>query len=158
MGINHKFRLTSYVEGDTTSISISGAIDEAAIFNEVRNDGRIKVDLSGVTRLNSVGTRAWCLWIQRFRSPVEVILINCPTIMVKNFGSIKGFLTNQCRVFSFEIPFYSPETGERQDFMATWGKNFTSNSEVKLPTIRDSKGNPMVMDVHPDTYFGFLRR
>lgn len=158
MAINHKFRLTSFVEGDTTSIAISGAIDETAEFNEVRNDGRIKIDLSGVTRMNSVGTRAWCLWMQRFRAPVEVILVNCPTIMVKNFASIKGFLTNRCRVYSFEVPFYSPETGERRDFVATWGKHFTASSEVKIPPILDSKGNQMVMDVHPDTYFGFLRR
>lgn len=153
-----KFRLSSTVDGDTTSILISGPIDESAQFGEVRSEGTVKIDLGGVTRMNSVGTRAWCLWIQRFRPPVVVILSNCPAIMVKSFGSIKGFITDHCRVYSFEVPFYSPKTGERKDFLAIWGQNFTSSANMSIPPFKDSEGNLMEMDVDPRTYFAFLKK
>src|SRR6185312_11256922 len=91
-------------------VQISGPIDETAVFPELRSEGRINVDLSQVTRINSVGIRSWCLWIQRFRSPADIVLIGCPVFMVTNFTAIKGFLSRRCRVFSFEIPFYSEET------------------------------------------------
>ena len=139
---------------NTTLIQVSGAIDETAVFSEFRSDGAVKVDLAGVTRINSVGMRIWCLWLQRFREPTDVVLINCPVIMVKNFSSIRGFLTNRCKVYSFAIPFYSAATGERRDYIATWGKDFSKNG-LKLPQLHDSKGNAMVLDVS-DSYFKFL--
>ena len=95
--------------------------------------------------------------MQKFRSPVEVLLVGCPPIVVKNFKSIKGFLNDRCRVFSFAVPFYSEILDERKDFMATFGKHFDTTGKVSLPEVLDSKGNLMVLDVDPVHYFSFLK-
>ena len=78
-------------------------------------------------------------------------------LMVKNFESIKGFLGKRARVFSFIVPFYSESTGERKNFLATWGVHYDAKGEVRIPEQLDSKGDPMEMDVVPDIYFSFLK-
>jgi ABC-type transporter Mla MlaB component len=152
---NAVFTSSTAEEMDATVVTISGPIDETAVFDAFRTGGTMKVDLAGVTRINSVGIRVWCLWLQRFREPTDVILVNCPMCMVANFAKIRGFLTPRCKVFSFAVPFYSEATGERRDYIATWKKDF-SKGTLTLPELNDSRGNKMVLDVD-DGYFKFLK-
>lgn len=145
------------MDGATTYVEITGAINEHAQFGEVRTAPKININLTGVTALNSVGTRAWCLWIQRFREPAEVSLEGCPPIMVKSFVSVKGFLTDRCVVRSFVIPFYSDVSGEGRDFLAIRGNHYDAKGRLNLPEVKDSQGNLMEMDVVPDQYLSFLK-
>lgn len=152
------FKMTTWNDDAVSYVEITGGIDEYAQFGEVRLMPKIAVDLKGVTALNSVGTRAWCLWIQRFRAPTEVILDGCPAIVVKSFTSVKGFLTDRCLVRSFVIPFYSDVSGESLDFLAVRGNHFDAVGRLNLPEIKDSSGNPMEMDVVPEQYLSFFKR
>lgn len=149
------FKMKSWAEGDTTFAEISGAIDERAQFGEVRVVLQLNINLEGVNFINSVGTRSWCLWLQRFRAPVNVTLTRCPVIMVKSFSSVKNFLTDRCTVQSFYIPFYSESTGERKDFLMVRGTHF-GVGDIKLPEIKDSQGHVMEMDVIPELYLSFI--
>lgn len=151
------FKLKSWIDGATTYVDITGAINEYAQFGDVRAADKININLSGVTALNSVGTRAWCLWIQRFRAPTEVDLEGCPAIMVKSFVSVKGFLTDRCVVRSFVIPFFSDVTGESRDFVAIRGSHYDAKGRLNLPELKDSLGNVMEMDVVPEQYLSFLK-
>jgi ABC-type transporter Mla MlaB component len=152
---NAVFTISTAEELNTTVVTVSGPVDESAVFQAFRTSGTIKIDLAGVTRINSVGIRVWCLWLQRFREPTEVVLLNCPMCMVSNFAKIRGFLTPRCKVYSFVIPFCSEATGERRDYIATWKKDF-SDGNFSLPELKDSRGNKMVLDVD-DAYFKFLK-
>jgi len=150
------FKMKSWMEGATTFVEMGGAIDERAQFGDVKATDKMVVNLEGVNFLNSVGTRSWCLWLQRFRAPAEVTLVRCPVIMVKSFASVKSFLTDRCVVQSFYIPFYSDKTGERKDFLMVRGTHF-GTGEIKLPEIRDSAGDVMEMDVIPELYLSFIK-
>ncbi len=152
-----QFKMKSWMDGVTTFVEITGPINEHAQFGEVRLGQKLNINLTGVTTLNSVGTRAWCLWIQRFRAPLEVILEGCPPIVVKSFTSVKGFLPERCVVRTFVIPFYSHETGESRDFLAIRGKHFDAQGRLNLPEIKDSEGHLMEMDVVPENYMAFLK-
>jgi anti-anti-sigma regulatory factor len=152
-----KFKMVTFNEAHHTLIKVSGRIDELAQFPEMRSEGKITIDLSNVTLLNSVGTRTWCLWIQRFREPAEVILIGCPPIMVRSFTMIKGFLGKTCRVASFVIPYYSDRSGERKNFIAVLGEHYDHGGNLRLPDVKDSQGHTMEIDVIPETYFAFLK-
>jgi hypothetical protein len=145
-------------DANRMTIAISGPINETARFPDLKSDSQITVDLTKVTGLNSVGIRAWCLWVQRVRPPAEMVLVGCPVIVVKNFKSITGFLNDQCRVFSFVVPYYSSRTGERGQVLATWGKHFDSRGMIGLPRLNDSEGQPMELDVVEETYFKFLNK
>jgi hypothetical protein len=154
--MDREFRIKSKVDGDTTFVDIGGSIDEKAQFGDLKVNSKVTVNLEKVAFINSVGTRAWCLWIQRFRAPIEVTLVRCPAILVKSFNSVKGFLTPQCQVQSFFVPFYSDETGERKDVLLVRGTHF-SGPTVQLPEVLDQSGRPMEMDVVPELYFTFLK-
>jgi hypothetical protein len=143
---------------DRVIITVSGPIDETARFPDVKSEGQITVDLTKVTAINSVGIRAWCLWIQRVRAPAQLVLVGTPVVMAKNFSSIQGFLNDRCRVFSFVVPYYSEALGERQQIMATWGKHFDSSGLLVLPKIMDSQGSPMTIDAVEAQYFAFLHK
>jgi len=155
---NDAFNCTVSNEMSHALVEVSGPIDESASFPELRSEGHIRVDLTNVTRINSVGTRTWCVWIQRFRAPAEVILIGCPVCIVSVFTAVRGVLGKQCRVYSFIIPFYSVDTGESKNVLAVWGQHFDHSGKLKLPPVIDSKGVPMEMDVIPETYFAFLKQ
>lgn len=146
------------MDGVTTFVEMTGPINEHAKFGELRLGQKLNINLTGVTALNSVGTRTWCLWIQRFRPPLEVILEGCPPIIVKSFTSVKGFLPDHCVVRTFVIPFYSEITGESRDFIAVRGHHFDAQGRLHLPELKDAEGNRMEMDVVPDIYLAFLKK
>jgi hypothetical protein len=154
--VTSPFQIKSRVEGENTFVEIGGAIDEHAKFIEIKATPKVVVNLSSVSFINSIGTRAWALWLRQFPAPTDVILTGCPVLMVKGFGSVKGFLTDRCQVKSFYVPFYSDKTGERKDILAERGIHFTSN-QTTFPEIKDSQGVPMEMDVVPELYFSFLK-
>ncbi len=154
--VTQPFQMKTWFEDGTTFIEISGSIDEQARFTDVKLNGKVVINLEGVKFLNSVGTRSWCLWVQRFRPPIEVSLIRCPVIMVKSFPLVKNFLTSCCTVESFFVPYYSESTGERKDFLAIRGTHF-EHSNVQLPELKDSKGNEMELDIIPEIYLSFLK-
>lgn len=152
------FQFNSRVENQTAILEIGGSIDENAQFGEIRVSEKVVVKLHKVTFLNSVGTRSWCLWLQKFRSPTVVNLEGCPPIMVKSFSVVKNFLTDRCIVHSFYVPFYSEATGEHLDFLAERNVHFDADGRIKIPEIKDSKGQAMEMDVVPESYFAFLKK
>lgn len=150
------FKLKSWMDGNTTFVEITGAIDECAQFADVKYNEKMIINLEGVNFLNSVGTRSWCLWLQRFRAPVQISMVRCPVIMVKSFSSVKSFLTDRCTIDSFYVPFYSEKTGERKDFLAVRGSHF-GETEIKLPELKDSAGDLMEIDVIPELYLLFIK-
>ena len=150
------FIMKTWVEGDVTLVEIGGAIDEKAKFIEVKLNGKMIVNLEAVNFINSVGTRSWCLWLQRFRAPTQITMVRCPVIMVKSFSSVKNFLTDRCTIESFYVPFYSDKIGERQDFLAVRGANF-GDGNFTFPELKDSAGELMEMDVIPELYLSFIK-
>lgn len=152
----NSLKVNTVTERDSIVVELVGQIDESAIFPDLKSEGLIKINLRGITRLNSVGTRTWCLWIQRFHAPAEIILLECPVIIVKNFTMVKGFLNDRCRIYSFIVPYYSEETGERKDVLLTWGRDFDAKGLFKLPEVTDKSGNAMEPDVIPESYFAFI--
>jgi hypothetical protein len=144
--------------GDETEVTFSGVLDEFAKLPELENEGgRIRIDLSKVKMMNSEGTRLWCLWVQRFKPPGQVILEGCSFHFVRAFNVMKGFLPATFRVDSFVVPFFSEATGENVELQAVRGKHFDETGKMHFDEIKDSQGNPMELDVVPSTYFAFLK-
>lgn len=150
------FKMKTSMDDKTTYVEVGGAIDETAQFTEVQLSEKVVINLEGVNFINSAGTRSWCLWLQRFRGPVQITMVRCPVIMVKSFSSVKSFLTERCTIESFYVPFYSENTGERKDFLAVKGTHFTGR-DLNLPEMKDSAGEVMELDVIPEMYLSFIK-
>ncbi len=151
-----QFGLIHSVEGGETVVTISGPIDETSNFDPAPRTGRIRINLAGVTRINSIGTRAWCLWMKDLRAPVELTLVDCPVVMVKNFTTINGFLSPHAKVLSFKVPFYSKKTSERRD-VTVLAADVQRSGPKNLPAPNDSQGGPMELD-SAESYFNFIKK
>ena len=138
-------------------VEISGYINESAIFTDVAQFATIRVSLGGVVGLNSPGTRNWCRWLKLIAPPTQVLLEKCPAIFVKAFSQVSGSLTENSKVMSFYVPFYSEKCGERTDILFVRDQHFGANGITEMPKVVDSKNNLMELDVTPESYFLFLR-
>lgn len=150
------FKSSSQVAGETLMVQLIGDLAEGAVLPEISSEPKMNINVGKITKLNSYGTRLWCIWVNKFKEPVHIYLEECPVIFVKSFSMVKGFLPENMEVLSFYIPFYSDATGERQDFLALKGKHFFEGGKLDIPQLKDSKGNSMEMDIIPSSYLAFL--
>ena len=150
------FKCVKDVSGPLTTLKVSGYVNEHAKFAPVDSALQIKIDLQGVTGLNSVGTRSWLLWVKNGLPDVPISVINAPTLFVKMFGEVHGTLGPKAQVDSFYVPFYSEETGERKDVVFERGKQFDNLGNVTEPVVKDGAGHQMELDVLP-SFFQFLK-
>ena len=144
--------------GGTSFVRLAGVIDEHARMPEFTPAPVVVVHLGKVSAINSIGSRAWLGWVQRLRPPTKVQLEECPVVFVKSFNVVQGFLTPNCDVTSFYLPYYSDETGERRDLLAVKGRDFAPGRPPRLTPPADSRGRTMELDVIEQSYLAFLER
>jgi hypothetical protein len=137
-----------------TLLTLSGVLGEDAEMPDLSTKLPIRINLRGLTRINSRGVKKWYTWIHKFKEPVRIYLDECTPGMINTFNMVKGSHTEQMQIDSFLVPMYSAKTGERRDILLVRGKNFTDKS-VNVPEQKDTMGNVMELDVH-DSYFAFL--
>lgn len=113
------------------------------------------IDMAAVTGINSIGINAWIRWILNHKT-AELRLLNCPRPIVDQMNMVKGFVNDRVCVGSFFVPFFSPATGEEKNVLFTQGREFTTTGQVNIPSVFDSKGNAMELDINPLLYFRFL--
>lgn len=151
------FRATVKHAKDSTHVEFVGALNESAQLPDLDVNLPIYLNFKQLTNINSSGIKMWWNWAQSFRPPTQIYLEECPPIFVKSFSFIKGLLTKQMQVNSFYLPFYSEQTAERVDFLLVRGQHFTNGLTIKVPELKDSKGNILEPDVNETTYFAFLK-
>jgi ABC-type transporter Mla MlaB component len=134
-----------------------GAIDERAELPEATGSTDLRIDLGGVTHINSIGVRTWCEWINKQSGRNKVIIEKSPMTMTKQFSMVKGFIAANVTVTSFYVPYFSSGTDERRDYLFRLGHEYDAKGVLTMPVVKDSNGQPMEMDVFENTYFKFLR-
>jgi len=151
------FKCVKDVSPLMTTLSISGYVNEHAKFPPIESTTPIRIDLKGVTGLNSVGTRSWLIWVKTSLPDVRISIVNAPTLFVKMFGEVQGTLISKITVDSFFVPFYCEETGERRDILFERGQQFDTQGRLTLPEVKDSFGHRLDLDVLPN-FFNFLKQ
>ena len=136
----------------------SGPLNELAVLPVIDKSKPLSINMKKVTLVNSYGIRIWCKWIQENKDFKDLILEECPYIFVNNFNIINGFITNLITINSFYVPFFSEDSQERKDVLFHLGADYQFNGFLRIPDVKDSKGEYMEMDVNPIKYFSFLKR
>jgi hypothetical protein len=153
-----KFDIKIEKVAPTWKVSLAGTIDEDADFNPHSLAGApaISLDLANVKSINSCGIREWIKWIGT-AGPVAVQYFDCPKIIVDQINMVQGFLPATGKVMSFFVPFYNDDSGEEKSVLFTLGKEYSETGLQAQPEVKDTKGQPMEMDVVEAKYFKFLR-
>lgn len=153
--MSQKFSVNIAEAADEVRLEFLGSLNEHAKLPAVTGKSRVRVNLRNLTGINSLGTKAWVTWSATMKAPVTIHLEECPVVFVKSFTIVKGFLADNMRVESFLIPFYSPQSGERTDFLVVRGRHFETTLD-KVPELKDSKGNLFELDINK-AYLSFLK-
>lgn len=153
--MSQKFIASVKEEGSEALLELSGPLNEHAKLPLVAGKTRLKVNLRNLTSINSLGTKAWVTWCEQHKAPTRIHLEHCPVVFVKSFTIVKGFLADNMQVDSFLIPFYSPQTSERTDFLVVRGQHFDTTL-VNIPELKDSEGKNFELDINK-AYLSFLK-
>lgn len=135
--------------------NLIGYVNEESELPPIKSAPVIRINLIGVTGLNSVGTRKWCNWVELVSPPNSILVENCPPLFVKSFNQVIGAVTPNMQIVSFYVPFVSVVDGERTDLLLT-REDITPTGDLVKTDYKNEKGEDLELDVLPD-YFKFLR-
>lgn len=153
-----KFECKIEKNGTSYAVILSGVIDEDADFapHSLAAASDVIVNCDGIKSINSCGIRDWINWISAAKG--SVVYDNCPKIIVDQVNMVQGFLPPGGKVSSFYVPYYSEDSDEEKVVLFREGKEFTAQGELQAPSVTDSKGAEMEMDVIEAKYFKFLKK
>ncbi len=143
-------------------VRLIGPITEVADFGPLQFSRLrpVEIDLGEVTAMNSIGIRDFAAWMASLENPV-IEFSHCPKFFIDQVNMIIGLVPVRASFLSFYVPFFSSVTDEEKRVLFVKGmeyKGVGENVTIELPEVRDSKGNPMELDVVSDRYFEFLKR
>ena len=144
---------------DQLVVQVTGSIDEEVNLSSdtLKGANVLIFDFSEVSAINSCGIREWIKWLTP-HAKTPVIYRKCPKIIVDQINMVDGFLPSMGKVESFFVPYYSEETGEEKQVLFTHGKEY-DDQNVNCPAdVKDSKNQPMEIDVIESKYFRFLQK
>ncbi len=134
-------RLSEYADLESLSASIPAT-------------KRLRIDLAGIERINSLGARLWLGFAEVCRARFEEIkLERCSVVFVSQVNTVAGFATNR-EVESVYAPYVCETCGAERDTLVD-----ATASNLVLPEVNcEDDGSPMVFDDMEEVYFAFLRR
>jgi hypothetical protein len=142
-------------DGDVWRVTIAGLVDEDADLSRLEKlSGKVELNLKGVRRFNSVGTRDWVTAMQHLGKNATVVLVECSPAVIGQLNMISGFLAHGT-VRSFYGPMRCPRCGLETSHLFTTRECHDSNGlpEVACPKCKST----MELDELEDSYLLFLR-
>ena len=142
-------------EGDTHKIAIRGVVDEDAELGALHGlRGKVELNLRGLHRFNSVGTRAWVDAMRTLARTASLVFVECSPAVVFQLNMISGFLAGG-RVESFIAPMRCERCERELDQLVTTDecRALDGLPPVACPGCRQ----PMELDELEDNYLLFIR-
>jgi len=141
--------------GDHTEVTIIGVIDEHTDLTPLAAlTGRVRFDLHGVRRINSMGCRAWVDALKDLSTRAQLTFARCSPPIVDQLNMIHGFLAGG-RVESFYGSMVCPTCDHDVQHLFEFDavRDHGSLTEVRCPKC----STPMELDDLEDQYLLFIR-
>lgn len=137
---------------DGTTIVVSGAISEQSqLIVPERVGAKIRIDTSGVTRINSMGVASWIRYMGKLAElGVPLFIEPLSVCFVIQAGMISNFL-GTAQVANFEAPYFCPECDQTLDQL------YAIDAEVPESIACPSCGSAMQFDDEIENYLGFRK-
>lgn len=145
-------------DGEQTLVVLRGSIDEHTDLEAIAQDisgGSVKIDASGVSRINSCGVREWINFMRQMSS-VEVSLYGCSVPFVIQLNAIFN-LRGHATVASIAVPVWCDECENGSEQVISLPDGVTDPHEI-LRNLKPCSecGGEMEFDGLIDRYFLFL--
>ena len=142
---------------DDNEVFVSGFLNEYCNFKGMLNSNHSEtiLDMAGVTRVNSLGVRAWVQYIINYTG--KIIYRNCSVPVVEQFNMVPEFIGDHVDVDSFFAPFYCNGCDHEEDVLLNVKKNLDiKNLQLTIFIICPLCKEEMESDFTPDEYLFFL--
>lgn len=159
--------MNTKVNGSTIEIALEGPISEkTSLFDlAIQNYKDIKLNMSKVTFINSIGVKNWIMWTCRIPADARLQLEECPFVIVNQVNIVNGFLPKTARVASFNAPFLCEECSHEHVIKLSENVHYTYASDQSAQTLnlpKDLKCSKCSAELEPDFIvektFGFLKK
>lgn len=147
---------------DKILFELSGAINEtfapfaATLSKQLPRLSYLHFNLAGITLINSSGTREWTRLIGNAQH-IEVTISHCPKVFIDQVNTVEGFLTSNCRIDSFYVPYYNEEKNKEMNLLLVSGKDF-DEAEIRIKQSITENDIQYNLDVIENTYFRFMKK
>lgn len=143
-------------------VILVGAIDENCRLPELPASivVPLRIDLSGIKSINSVGCREWTVWLKKVQALGGIHLYRCPSVFISQVNILVGFVPEDIVIESFYVPYYCESCGAEESVLYERGKHFTDINAIvpKETIICPVCSASMGLDVVKERYFNFKSR
>src|SRR5688500_15025456 len=154
-------KLTTTIESRRSGarvIKFAGVLDEHNRLRDIAEKigaGVALLNLSGVERVNSTGTRDWVNWLALLeKNGTQPILVACSPAVVAQLNRIKNFAGN-AQVKSFQVPYHCAACGLDKPLRVNVA-DFGDAPHTPPRCSCDACGGAMVFADESGSYFAFL--
>lgn len=144
-------------EGDTTIVALKGAVNEDADFEKLAGQlspmSKVRLDLAGVTRVNSCGVREWVKFVRDLPSTLALELERCPPVVVAQINMVTNF-ASRAKVLSVFAPFACEACNEHEDVLIPLVPGIAPRLQERSCPRCQAR---MEFDDLEDSYFAFIQ-
>ena len=156
--MNDRLLATVQQQNDEANIRLAGILDEDNKLGELVRKvsaGRAVINLSGLERINSCGTRDWVNWLARLaENGIQPVFVGCSPAIVAQLNLVKNFAGHGV-VKSFQAPYHCPECDEEKLLLVDVAD--MGPAPHVPPVCRcDDCESLMTFDDLAEAYFGFV--
>jgi len=153
-----KLQFNAQNEGYKTIVNLSGQIDESfpAELLAIKFNQEVVINLDQIKMINSLGIREWIKFIGVLATS-KVEFIKCPKIFIDQVNMVQGFITPNCKVKSFYVPYFNEDTSNEKNVLYSFGQEFGEDFLNVKPAIKAEDGTELEIDVVEQKYFKFLK-
>lgn len=151
--------------GDILEVTVSGYVGENAGLFDLNFAGirMVKMDLSGVSYINSVGVKNWIMWTGKFPESLVIEFHGCPSLIVNQVNMVLGFLPNNGTIESLSAPYVCEDCSREETVELLRGRDYqyaslTEAFKFQSPKVMCPKCNKqMELDGVESKFFSFLK-
>lgn len=153
-----KLQFTTTQENQKTVLTLNGQIDESfpQELHALKANGDMVIDLDQVKMINSLGIREWIKFMAAI-STVKIEFVKCPKIFIDQVNMVQGFITPNCKITSFYVPYFNEDSNAEKNVLYSLGKEFGEGFLNVAGSVKGEDGTDLDIDVVEQKYFKFLK-
>ena len=153
-----KLQFTTAQENGKTVLTLAGQIDESfpQDLHALKPAGDMVINLDQVKMINSLGIREWIKFMTAI-SAAKIDFINCPKIFIDQVNMVQGFITPNCKITSFYVPYFNEDSNAEKNVLYSQGKEFGEGFLNVAGSVKGEDGSDLDLDVVEQKYFKFLK-
>lgn len=153
-----KLQFKTQAENGKTALVLSGQIDESfpQELLSIKAGTEVVVNLDQVKMINSLGIREWIKFIGTLNAS-NVEFVKCPKIFIDQVNMVQGFITPNCKIKSFYVPYFNEDNNVEKNVLYSFGKEYGEGFLNVKPSMTAEDGTELELDVVEQKYFKFLK-